>query len=136
MSYSEKRLCRTTFPNFDFGGTSGAQEISFRLPNDEHGLPMQGQVVKIGVMITEATVWTTNKGTFELGTAADPDAFCKLEIPTSSAAKDCIDETDDTDAIIAKNIPANTLVEATFTEGTGAGLAGQGIPFVDILCWR
>lgn len=135
-SYAEKRLCRVTLPNHDFGATAGVKEFSFRLPNDEHGRPCQGQVVKIGVMVTEVFACDATAAFFELGTAADPDAFCKLTIADGAAAKDCFDETDDTDAIIAKNIPAGTLVEVTLTEGTdGTGVTGQGIPFVDILCW-
>lgn len=136
MSYAEKRMVRTTLPNHDFGATAGAYEVAFRLPNDEHGRPMQGQIVKVGVMVTEVFACDTTNATVEVGTAADPDAFAKLVIADGAAAKDCFDETDDTDAIIAKNIPAETLVKVTLTEGTdGTGVTGQGIPFIDILCW-
>lgn len=41
---------------------------------------------------------------------------------------------DDTDAIISADVPADTDIVVKLTEGTGAELAGQGVPFV-IIDW-
>ena len=135
MGYSDKQLFRVALPNYDFGADAN-EKYSFRLPKRDNGDPMQGQLVKIGCMITEAFAATTTPASIELGTAADADAFAKLNIPDLAADVDCYDETDDTDAIIADDIPAGTLLEVNLTQATDdTSDTGQGIPFFDFWVW-
>lgn len=135
MGYSDKQLVRMTLPLFDFGG-GAAETYSFRLPVSDSGVAMQGQLVGIGVMVTEVFATDTTTGSVAVGTAADADAYGILNVPDASADNDCIDATDDTDAIISESIAASTLIRVTLTNGTDAGaVTGQGIPYVDFYVW-
>ena len=123
MPYDKVKLVEISLPLFDFGG-GAAETYSFRLPTG-----MSAKLVKIGVGVTEVFATDTTLGSVEIGTAADADAYAKLEIPDTSADNDFIDETDDTDAIISKDIDADTLIKVTLTNGTDSGsVTGQGIP--------
>jgi hypothetical protein len=115
------------FANMDFGGSSGATTHSICGPAG-----MRGKLKDIAVVITEATVFASTLGHVQVGTAADPDAYGKLNIPTASADGAVVNSAVDTDAIIDPDIPANTEIVVTLTEGTGASLAGQGVPLVFI----
>jgi len=134
--YSKKRLIRQQFETFDFGG--GADEVfSLRLPKNENGGNMQGQLVNVGVMVTEV-INADTAPTVQVGTAADNDAYAKLEIADGTADEDCFDVSDDTDAILNANIPAGTLVEINYTAGSGTSggaVTGQGMPFLDMYVW-
>lgn len=135
MSYSEKRLVRVTLPEFDFGNDAN-EKYSFRLPKNTDGNSMQGQLVKIGVMVTETFACSTTPAAIELGIATNADEYAKLNIADEAADADCFDETDDTDAIIKDDIPADTLLEVNLTQATDASAdAGKGMPFFDFWVW-
>ena len=135
MSYGEKKLVRMNFPSFDFGGTANTEIMAFDLPVSEKGVSMQAQLVDIGVMVTEATVFATTLGTVKVGTAGTAAAFATLSIPDASADASCVNIAEDTDAITEDTIPSGTLVQVTFAPGTGASLAGIGIPYIDMYVW-
>lgn len=109
------------FPNMDFGAAAGATTHKIPVPAG-----YKGHLKDISVAIVEATVFATTLGHVQVGISTDLDAYGKLNIPTASANNTVVNKTDDTDAIIASAIPAETCVIVTLTEGTGAGLAGQG----------
>lgn len=109
------------FPNMDFGASSGATVHTIPGPAGK-----KGRLIDIAVGITEATVFATTLGSVAVGTSADADAYGILNIPTAAADNTVVNKLDDTDAIIAADIPAETAVHVTLTEGTGAALAGQG----------
>lgn len=129
MSYSNPINAVYNFANMDFGAAAGTTIHRIAGPAG-----MAGRLREVGVCISEATVFATTLGTVEVGTASDADAYAKLNIPTSSALNATINTADDTDAIIEPDIPADTTLLVTLTEGTGAGLAGQGNPYV-IIDW-
>jgi hypothetical protein len=136
MSYAKKKLMRIDFPLFDFGGTANTEIMSFKIPKDENGNAQRAVLVDVGVMITEATVFATTLGTVKVGLAADDDEFALLNIATAVADAACFNVDNDADAIIDEDIPSGSLVQMTFAPGTGAGLAGIGIPYVDIYVWN
>ena len=109
------------FPNMDFGAAAGATVHTIPGPAGK-----KGRLIDIAVGITEATVFATTLGSVAVGTSADADAYGILNIPTGAADNTVVNKLDDTDAIIAADIPAETAVHVTLTEGTGAALAGQG----------
>lgn len=130
MSYDKDKYINYTFPLFDFGG-GAAETYSFRLPPG-----MQGEIVSIGISVTEVFATDTTTGSVEVGTASNADAYAKLVIPNGTADNDFFDQTNDTDAIIA-NIPANQLIRVTLTNGTDAiAVTGQGIPSITVRCWK
>ena len=115
------------FAEMDFGAAAGATTHKIGGPAG-----MKGRLKGIGVAISEATVFATTLGHVQVGTTADADAYGKLNIATGTAVNTVFNEGDDTDAIISADIPADTIVVITLTEGTGAGLAGKGFPCVHI----
>jgi len=129
MSYSNPKTCVYNFPNMDFGAAAGATTHSLGGPSG-----MKGRLVEVGVAATEVFVTATTLAHVQVGTSADLDAYAKLNIPTASADNTVINSGDDTDAIIDADIPADTCVHVTLTEGTGASLTGQGYPYV-IIDW-
>lgn len=130
MAYDKVKTLQVSLPTFDFGG-GAAETMSWRCPTEYNA-----RIIKIGVMITEVFACDTTNGTFELGTAADSDAYALLSIPDGSSDNDCFDETDDTDAIISANIAAGALVRITLTNGTdSSAVTGQGVPFFIVELW-
>lgn len=127
MPYDNAFTAVYNFPNMDFGGSSGATVHKICGPTGK-----KGRLKDVAVVITEATVFATTLGHVQVGSSSDADAYAKLNIPTASANHAVINSADDTDAIIAPDIPADSAVLVTLTEGTGAGLAGQGYPIVFI----
>lgn len=115
------------FPNMDFGAAAGTTVHKIAGPTGK-----VGRLIEVGVVITEATVFATTLGFVEVGTSADADAYAKLQIANGTANHAVFNTADDTDAIIARNITADTAILVTLTEGTGAGLTGQGYPYVMI----
>lgn len=129
MAYDNPQTCMYNFPNMDFGAAAGATTHSISGPTGKKGV-----LKEIGVVTTEATVFATTLGHVQVGTSGDLDAYGKLNIATGTADNTTFNSADDTDAIISAQIPADTAVHVTLTEGTGAGLAGQGYPYV-IIDW-
>jgi hypothetical protein len=133
--YGDKQLFRMVFPEYDFGADAD-EVMSFRLPVRDDGTAMQGQLVNIGVMVTETFACTTTAASVSIGTAADADAYAKLNIADTTADLDFFDKSDDTDAIIADDIAAATLVQVTFTQGTDDSAdAGKGYLVLDFYVW-
>jgi hypothetical protein len=125
MQYDNPLTIAYSYPNYDFGAAAGAGYYSFKGPKG-----YKGRIIDVGAHITEATIFATTLGFVEVGTAADPDANCKLNIATAQAVKTTFNTVNDTDAIIAADVAADTNVVVKLTEGTGASLAGQGVPYV------
>ena len=125
MPYDEVKIMNVSLPEFDFGG-GAAETYSFRLPTG-----WNARLIKIGLAITETFATDTTVGSVELGTAADSDAYAKLNLVDAAADNDFYDETDDTDAIISAPIAANTLLRVTLTNGTDStAVAGKGMPIM------
>ena len=123
MAYDNKQMLCMVWPEFDFGG-GAAEVLSFRMPTG-----YTGKILKIGVSITETFANDSTEANFQVGTAADNDAYAKLNIADGAADEDFYDETDDTNAILAADIPADTLIEINLTNGTdGSAVAGKGYP--------
>ena len=129
MSYSNPQTCMYNFPNMDFGAAAGTTVHSIAGPAGK-----KGRITDVGVATTEVFVTATTLAHVQVGTSADADAYAKLNIPTASADNTVVNSADDTDAIIDADIPADTCVHVTLTEGTGASLTGQGYPYV-IIDW-
>lgn len=129
MSYDNPVTCMYNFANMDFGAAAGTTTHRISGPTG-----YTGTLKEVGVCTSEATVFATTLGTVEVGTASDADAYGKLNIATGTAINTTFNSADDTDAIISASIPADTCVLVTLTEGTGAGLTGQGNPYV-IIDW-
>ena len=127
--YDNPRTCMYNFPNMDFGASAGTTIHSIAGPAGK-----KGRLVEVGVVTTEATVFATTLGIVEVGIVADADEYAKLNIATGVADDTIFNTKDDTDAIILADIPADTALLVTLTEGTGAGLTGQGYPYV-IIDW-
>ena len=115
------------FGVMDFGAAAGVTTHQVAGPAGK-----QGRLKGIAVATTEATVFATTLGKVQVGKIGDLDAYGELNIPTAIAINTVVNSTDDPDAIIAADIPAETAVQVTLVEGTGAGLTGQGQVFVYI----
>jgi len=133
MSYENPLVITHYGPaGVDFGTGGSAGAISFRGPNG-----MEGNLIDVGVCnITEAFVGTTTDGQVAVGTDADPDAYALLNVAngTSSEIGDTFNTTNDTDAILAVKIPADTQIEIDCIVGTGGTPAGIGTPYA-VVAW-
>ena len=131
MAYSERFIMRVDLGNYDFGNNAD-ETGTFRLPPG-----YQGKLIDIGVMVSETFACDATVASVALGTTSDPDAYALLNIADGAADDDCYDVTDDTDAIIADDLPAATLLKWTLTQATdGSADAGQGRPFFVIECFK
>ncbi len=96
----------------------------------------KGILRSIHVAATETFNSVTTGAQVLVGTAADPNAYAQFEIgdlaDTDSVSTD--DGTTDTDAIIDKDIPADTQVEVTTVAPTGGTPAGIGLTDI-IIDW-
>ena len=115
------------FAEMDFGAAAGATTHTIAGPAG-----MKGRLIDIAVGTSEVFETVTTLAHVQVGTAADLDAYGKLNIPTGAADNTVVNKLDDTDAIIEPDIPAGTAVHITLTEGTGAALTGKGYPTVYI----
>lgn len=134
--YDNDSIIVYTFDSLDFGDATGDEIRTFRLPPG-----YQGELVGVGVSITEAFVNASGDTTVEVGTIADPDAYGLLNVATAAADADFYDQTDDTDAVMTyagatqeTQIAADSLV-ALKTVG-GAASAGKGIPILTFRIWK
>ena len=110
------------FPEMDFGATSGATTHTIAGPAGK-----KGRLIDIAVGVTEAFATSTAVAHVQVGTSGDLDAYGKLNIPTGSADNTVVNSVDDSDAVIAADIPAETAVHVTLTEGTdGSSVTGKG----------
>ncbi len=115
------------FASMDFGAAAGATTHTICGPAGKKGV-----LKDIGVALTEATIFASTLGIVQVGLSTNLDAYGQLNIATASAAQSVFNSSDDTDAVIAADIPADTVLTVTLTEGTGAGLTGIGAPVVVI----
>ena len=128
MSY-ENLMCVSHYGPVavDFGTGGSADAISFRGPKG-----MKGILLDIGVAnITEAFAGDTTDGQVTIGSDADPDAYGLLNVGAgaTSAVGDTYNTSNDTDAILDQEIPADTQIEMTCVVGTGGTPAGIGTPY-------
>lgn len=123
MAYDNPQTVTYQFGQHDFGAGAGA--LSFKLPKGK-----AGRLIDVGVMnITETFTNTTLDATVLVGTTGDANAYAELHLATA-AATDTFNTVDDTNAIINKDLPADTQIEVAFTAPTGGTPAGIGTPFV------
>lgn len=115
----------------DFGTGGSADAISFRGPAGK-----KGRLIDVGVCnITEAFAGDTTDGQVQIGTDADNDAYALLNVAAgaTSAIGDTFNTSNDTDAIIDANLPADTQIEMTCVVGTGGTPAGIGTPYCVVI---
>lgn len=122
--YDNPVTLRHDLASMDFGAAAGVTTRALKGPAGKKGI-----IRNIGVDLSEATVFATTEGIVKVGKSGDLAAYAQLNIPTASAINTTVDESVDTNAIIA-DIPADTQVLVTLVEGTGAGLAGIGVPYI------
>ena len=128
MSYDNPRSLMYNFPEMDFGATAGATVHTIAGP-----LGMKGVLVDVGVASSEVFACDATVAHVQVGTSADADAYGKLQVADGTADNSVFNSVDDTDAVIAADIPANTAIHVTLTEGTdGTAVTGKGFPYVVI----
>lgn len=137
MGY-DKRPTRYYFPLTDFGG--GA-DIYYHIKGPKG---KAGRLYDYGVeSLTEAFAAGTATPMMAVGTVADQDAygnefdFGALAIADGTksirtAYREAIDAGFDT-YMLNRELPADTVIKVTCVAGTGSGLTGIGVPFVDII---
>lgn len=129
--YDNPTSLRYDLALMDFGAAAGNTTRAIKGPEGKQGI-----IRNIGCDITEATVFATTLGIVQVGLSGTLDAYAVLNIPTASGASTSVDLAVDPNAISAATlngrIPADTQVLLTLIEGTGASLAGQGFPYVEI----
>lgn len=118
------------FANMDFGAAAGSTTHRISGPTGHVGV-----LKEIGVCLSEATVFATTLGMVKVGSASDDDAYGLLNIATGQAINTVFNSGDDSDAIISENIAADACILVELVEGTGAGLTGQGNPYV-VIDWH
>ena len=132
------RVFRYEFGNFDFGGGADAS-FYVRGPLGKAAL-----LYDYGVYaVTEAFAAGTATPMMKIGNGDDDDAYGAAfdfgALAVASGGKSLRSSyRPGTDAgwashMVDREIPADTPVKVGCVAGTGAGLAGQAIPFVDII---
>lgn len=87
----------------------------------------KGQVLDIGVSVTEVFACDTTAAELNLGATAGAAEYANLVIPDGTAAGDHYGSAEDTDAITGTHIPADQQVEVTVDVGVDSGTeTGQG----------
>ena len=83
------------------------------------------------IEVTETFACDSLEACFNVGTSSDADAYCKLNITDGTAITDTFNIQNDTNAIIAEAIPADTQIECLPVAGTdGSSVTGQGYTYV------
>ena len=123
MSYDNPRsVCHDVGSVTDFAAGAGPYYYNLGGPAGK-----KGQLIDIVVATEEVFLVETLAAVVEVGTIADPNAYGSLTIASATADNTVVNATDDTDAIIAPAIAADTLVVIKATEGTSAStVTGQG----------
>ncbi len=122
MSYDNPMSLNHKFGEvFDFGG--GADVVRYI-----KGPPGKKGILKsVSVEVNEVFLTGTKTGKVHVGTATDDDAYAALVIPSATADNTVFSELNDTDALIATALPADTLIKVTFVFGTDGGtVSGKG----------
>lgn len=123
--FRQTQFLTMILPEYDFGVDIDTT-LNFRLPAGYNA-----ELLKIGIAVTEAFACTTTVAKILLGTATDTDAYAQLEIADGAAVTDFQDETDDTNAILNKYIPKDTLLRLSLIQSTDETAdAGKGLPML------
>lgn len=104
----------------DFGDTTDV-DMAVKGPKDAD----YGELIDVGVAVTEVFNEPTTPAYVRLGTATDPDAYAELNMGTA-AATDYYNTRDDPDAIINSKIPGDVQVEVAMIAVTGTLPTGIG----------
>lgn len=130
--YDNLKVVAYTFGSWDFGDGATVDVRTFRLPPG-----YKGRLLSVGVSVTETFACAVTDAILEVGTIADPNAYASVTIPDGTADLDFFDQTDDTDAVIAANIAAGSLIALKGTVGAAAvTAAGMGIPILTFEIWK
>ena len=130
MSYSNPVTTRIQSGASQDMGNGTPTVFSFKGPTG-----MKGTIIDVGIEVTETFACDATEASFLVGTTADDDAYCKLNITDGTAAGDTFNIQDDTDAIISEALPADTQIECTPVVGVDSGTeAGIGYPYV-VVAW-
>jgi hypothetical protein len=128
MAYDKQLAMCYNFAEMDFGAASGATVHTICGP-----LGKQGRLLDIAVATSEVFACDATVASVAVGTSADADAYGLLNIADGTADNAVFNSVDDTDAVIAADIPANTAIHVTLTEGTDStAVTGKGFPMVFI----
>lgn len=88
----------------------------------------KGRLRSIMVETREAFACTTTAAYVAVGTGSDADAYAKLNIADGTADDTVFTEADDTDAIIAADLPADTAIKVTCGQSVDdSSDTGQGV---------
>ena len=108
----------------DFG--AGGDALAIKPPRNV----TWGEIIDVGVMVTETFTADTTPGYVRVGTATDADAYAELNMGTA-ADTNYYNVRDDTDAIKDVEIPSSTQIEIALVAPTGGTPAGAG--YVNII---
>jgi hypothetical protein len=123
MSYDNPSTVTISFGSYNFASGAGAR--SFKLPKGK-----RGRLIDVGITnVTVAFTNTTTPAYVRVGTLTDADAYAQLNAGTVGIA-DTVNTVDDTDAIINKDLPADTQFEVALVPPTGGTPAGTGEAYV------
>jgi len=126
MSYSNPITTRIQSGASQDLGNGTPTVFSFKGPTGK-----KGTIIDVGIEVTETFACDSTEASFQVGTTGDADAYCKLNITDGTAITDTFNIQNDTDAIIAEAIPADTQIECLPVAGTDdSSVTGQGYTYV------
>jgi len=126
MSYSNPVTTRIQSGAAQDMGNGTPTVFSFKGPTG-----MKGTIIDVGIEVTETFACDSTEASFQVGTTGDANAYCQLNVTDGTALTDTFNIQNDTNAIIAEAIPANTQIECTPVVGVDSGTeAGIGYPYV------
>jgi len=119
MNYPPGDTVTYSFGIHDFGNAADALAIK---PPANY---TWGEIIDVGVAVTETFTATTTPAYVRIGTATDADAYVELNMGTA-ADTDYYNTQDDPDAILQSQVPSDTQLEVAFVQPTGGVPAGAG----------
>ena len=126
MSYSNPVTTRIQSGAVQDVGDGTPTVFSFKGPTG-----MKGTIIDVGIEVTETFACDSTEASFQVGTTGDANAYCQLNVTDGTALTDTFNIQNDTNAIIAEAIPADTQIECTPVVGVDSGTeAGKGFPYV------
>ena len=126
MSYSNPVTTRIQSGAAQDMGNGTPTVFSFKGPTG-----MKGTIIDVGIEVTETFACDSTEASFQVGTTGDANAYCQLNVTDGTALSDTFKIQNDTNAIIAEAIPADTQIECTPVVGVDSGTeAGIGYPYV------
>jgi len=130
MSYSNPVTTRIQSGAAQDMGNGTPTVFSFKGPTG-----MKGTIIDVGIEVTETFACDSTEASFQVGTTGDANAYCQLNVTDGTALTDTFNIQNDTNAIIAEAIPADTQIECTPVVGVDSGTeAGIGYPYV-VVAW-